>query len=233
MSTHIAPSPLERWGLRLSRLGLVAIVAVTFVTSFDAVSVVAADRGAVNPSLAWAIPLAIDGMIVVGSAIAWVEALRSGRWHAFPLVLVAAAGALSVAANVAHADGGDWLARTLAAVPPVALLASVELGAWQIRRDVNRAHGSEAQDALQPDVQGASGPLHALHVPHDVHAVHVQQGDVHGAAQAWLHANPGSTLEDATRADIASIAGVAPSTVSRKWSSLVDAVQPSTNGAHA
>lgn len=131
-------SPLERWAQRLARAGLAAIVAVTFVTSFDAVAAVAADRGSVTPRLAWAIPVALDGTIVVGSAVAWLESLRGGRWHVFPASLVAVAGGLSVWANVAHASGGDPLARALAAVPPVALLATVELGAWQLRRQFVR-----------------------------------------------------------------------------------------------
>jgi hypothetical protein len=129
---------VERWALRLVRVGLAVIALVTFVTSFDAVSAVGAARGAVSAELAWAIPLALDGLIVVGSAVAWLESLRGGRWHPFPVALVMIAGALSVAANVAHASGTDPLARALAAVPPVALLAAVELGAWQLRREAHR-----------------------------------------------------------------------------------------------
>lgn len=132
---------VERWALRLARMGLVVIALVTFVTSFDAVAAVAAARGAVSPRLAWALPLALDGLIVVASAVAWLESLRGGRWHAFPVTLVAVAGGLSVAANVAHATGTDLLTRVLAAVPPVALLAAVELGAWQLRRDTHRTIG--------------------------------------------------------------------------------------------
>jgi hypothetical protein len=98
-------SGVERWALRLVRVGLAVIALVTFVTSFDAVSAVGAARGAVSPELAWAIPLALDGLIVVGSAVAWLESLRGGRWHPFPVALVMIAGALSVAANVAHASG--------------------------------------------------------------------------------------------------------------------------------
>jgi hypothetical protein len=139
---------VERWSLRLARLGLAVIAVVTFITSFDAVSAVGAARGAVSAELAWAIPLALDGLIVVGSAVAWLESLRGGRWHPFPVTLVAVAGALSVAANVAHASGTDPLARALAAVPPVALLAAVELGAWQLRREANRTEQAAGDHAV-------------------------------------------------------------------------------------
>lgn len=219
------PSPLERWSLRLSRVGLLVIVAVTFVTSFAAVSVVAAERGAVDPHLAWALPLAIDGMIVVGSAVAWVESLKGARWHPFPVILVAAAGALSVAANVAHAAGGDWLARLLAAVPPAFLLAAVELGAWQIRRDVQRR--TQATQPTHARVQAAQPAAQSGATPTQP-GVHIEPGDYHAAARAWLARNPGRSIHDATRADIADLAQRSVSAVSRQWDTITAAV----NGHH-
>jgi hypothetical protein len=129
---------LERLAVGVMAVGLAVIVVVTFVTSFHAISDVARERGAVAADpvyLAWAIPLAVDGLIVVASAAAWLESIRGERWHPFPIVLVAVAAGLSVAANVAHAGGdADMLAQLLAAVPPVFLLAAVELGAWLMRR---------------------------------------------------------------------------------------------------
>lgn len=228
-------SPWLRWAVTgaaaLLAAGVLAIIAATFVTSFDAQAAVARDRGAVNPHLAWAIPLAIDGMIVVGSAAAWITAMRDNRWHPFPMAVVAVAGAMSIVTNVAHAATGDWLARALAAVPPVALLAAVELGAWLIRQTVHR----EVQQSLTSRGRGASVHAETLHLQPDVHnvrSVQVPQGDVQAAMQAWLHAHPDATLEDAKRADIAALAGVSPSTVSRKWDRARDAVEPATNGTH-
>jgi hypothetical protein len=115
--------------------GLLVIGAAVFLTSFDAVSAVAASRGAVNPRLSFTIPLAIDGLMVVGSAIAWAEA-EAGRGRWFPRIVVGLTAALSVWANVSHAGSSDLLTQVLAGVPPVSLLAAVELGAWHgvIRR---------------------------------------------------------------------------------------------------
>lgn len=170
---------VERWALRLSRFGLAVIAVVTFVTSFDAVSAVGATRGAVAPELAWAIPLALDGLIVVGSAVAWLESLRGGRWHPFPVVLVLVAGALSVAANVAHADGADPLARALAAVPPVALLAAVELGAWQLRREARRPPLIAADDPGEHD----RAPVHTGEQSCSLPAATADPGD--GTGVLW------------------------------------------------
>jgi hypothetical protein len=147
-----ATARLERSAVWLVAIGLLAITGMTFITSFDAIAAVAVDRGAVSPRLAWAIPLAIDGQIVVGSAATWLESIRRERWHPFPIVLVAVAAALSVAANVAHAGtDADWLARALAAVPPVFLLSSVELGAWLMRRQNHPPATRSSSKAGKPE----------------------------------------------------------------------------------
>ena len=122
----------------LARVGLLLITVVTFITSFDAVSEVAVSLEAVAPNLGWTIPLALDGLIVVGSAVLWSESLED-RWHLFPLITVIAAAVLSVTANIAHAGTDSVLGQALAGVPPVALILAVELAAWQIRRSLRRS----------------------------------------------------------------------------------------------
>jgi len=167
------PDPDHGWGsgglmrgflVLLARLGLLLITVVTFVTSFDAVAEVAVSLEAVAPELGWTIPLALDGLIVVGSAVLWTESLED-RWHAFPLATVAAASVLSVTANVAHAGSDVLLGQVLAGVPPVALIVAVELAAWQLRRAFRRtrAHGTAA-------VSAAAGPAPAA-VPGQVDQV--------------------------------------------------------------
>jgi len=133
----------------LARAGLLVITVVTFVTSFDAVAEVAVSLEAVAPELGWTIPLALDGLIVVGSAVLWTESLED-RWHAFPLATVAAASVLSVTANVAHAGSDVLLGQVLAGVPPVALIVAVELAAWQIRRAFRRTHTTDPTAQTEP-----------------------------------------------------------------------------------
>lgn len=147
---------MKRFTVWAARAGCVVIAAVTFLTSFDAISDVATATGAVSPSLAWAVPLAVDGMILVGSAVAWTEAIE-GRWHPFPLTVVAGAAVLSVWANVAHAPGANMLGQTLAAVPPIALIVSVELAAWQVRQAIKRSHASERESAAHKRISGSMG----------------------------------------------------------------------------
>lgn len=133
----------------LARVGLLLITVVTFITSFDAVSEVAVELEAVAPNLGWTIPLALDGLIVVGSAVLWSESMED-RWHLFPLITVVAAAILSVTANIAHAGTDSLLGQALAGVPPVALILAVELAAWQIRRSIRRNNQQQSRAAEAP-----------------------------------------------------------------------------------
>lgn len=133
---------MERITVWLARMGFLSIAACTFGLSFDAITDVARETGAVDPSLAWIVPLAVDGMIVTATAVLWTESLSGRGWHIFPLLAIVGPAALSMWANIAHASGQSLLAEVLAAVPPVGLILSLELVAWQIRRERNiPAHG--------------------------------------------------------------------------------------------
>lgn len=135
---------MKRLTVWAARMGCVAVATVTFITSFDAISDVAITTGAVSPALAWAVPVAVDGMILVGSAVAWTEAI-DGRWHPLPLTAVGGAALLSVWTNVAHAPQANMLGQTLAAVPPIALIISIELAAWQVRQEIKRSDRAERE----------------------------------------------------------------------------------------
>ena len=128
---------MERITVWLARVGFLSIAACTFGLSFDAITDVARETGAVDPSLAWIVPLAVDGMIVTATAVLWTESLSGRGWHIFPLLAIVGPAALSMWANIAHASGQSLLAEVLAAVPPVGLILSLELVAWQIRRERN------------------------------------------------------------------------------------------------
>lgn len=126
---------VERITVWLARVGFLIIAACTFGLSFDAIRDVAVQTGAVDPSLAWIVPLAVDGMIVTATAVLWTESLSGRGWHIFPLLAIIGPAALSMWANIAHASGTSLLAQVLAAVPPAGLILSLELVAWQIRRE--------------------------------------------------------------------------------------------------
>lgn len=153
---------MERITVWMARVGFLSIAACTFGLSFDAISDVARSTGAVDPSLAWIVPLAVDGMIVTATAVLWTESLSGRGWHMFPLLAIISPAALSMWANIAHASGQSLLAQVLAAVPPAGLILSLELVAWQIRRErhprtrrgrpVRAATARPERNGSEPDV---------------------------------------------------------------------------------
>jgi Protein of unknown function (DUF2637) len=105
--------------------------AVAFFTSFEAIRAYAKGSGGITPAHAWAVPLLVDSFIVIATgAELWlgVHPTRRAWWElAWPRALLAGAAMVSFVLNVAHAEAGDWAARGVAAIPPAALVLSVEL----------------------------------------------------------------------------------------------------------
>jgi Protein of unknown function (DUF2637) len=109
--------------------GLVlAIAALAYVVSFEAIRAFAIETAAFPPELAWSAPLLVDSFTTAASLVILWRYLRGDAWRDpwYAWTLVGAATAVSVALNVAHAP--DRLAAQLfAALPPVALLGALEL----------------------------------------------------------------------------------------------------------
>jgi Protein of unknown function (DUF2637) len=116
----------------------VGVGAVAFFTSFEAIRAYATTSGGITPQHAWAIPLLVDSFIVIATgAELWlgVHPARRAWWElAWPRALLASAAGVSFVLNVAHAQAGDWPARGVAAIPPAALVLSVELLVMIVRR---------------------------------------------------------------------------------------------------
>ena len=112
--------------------------AVAFFTSFEAIRSYAKTSGGITAEHAWAIPLLVDSFIVVATgADLWlsVQTARRAWWEvAWPKALLGGAAGVSFVLNVAHAQAGDWPARGVAAIPPAALVLSVELLVMIVRR---------------------------------------------------------------------------------------------------
>jgi len=116
---------------------LVATVAVlAFLVSFDAISTYAIQTGAFPPGLGWAAPLLVDTFTVAATLVVYARSLARVR-APFAWAYVAASTLTSLALNVAHAP--DRLdARLLAALPPLAQLAAIELLMSEARRLTRR-----------------------------------------------------------------------------------------------
>ena len=107
---------------------VLAIAALAYVVSFEAIRAFAIETAAFPAELAWSAPLLVDSFTTAASLVILWRYLRGDAWRDpwYAWTLVAAATAVSVALNVAHAP--DRLAAQLfAALPPVALLGALEL----------------------------------------------------------------------------------------------------------
>lgn len=125
---------LQRRGGRLAVTtavaGTVLIALGAFWLSFTALADLAR-RSGISEGQAWAWPLIVDGIIVVATVS--VVALAGHRAAWYPWMLLAAGALVSVTANAIHAviaadaDVPQLLAASVAAVPPLVLLAITHL----------------------------------------------------------------------------------------------------------
>lgn len=117
--------------------GTVFIAAGAFWLSFTSLADLA-KRSGIGVEQAWAWPLIVDGIIVVATVA--VVALAGTRTAWYPWVLLSGGAIVSVTANAIHAviaadaDVPSILAGSVAAVPPIVLLAITHLTVILTRR---------------------------------------------------------------------------------------------------
>ncbi len=120
----------RRWAAGTAVAGTVFIAAGAFWLSFTSLADLAA-RSGIGAGQAWAWPLIVDGIIVVATVA--VVALAGQRSAWYPWALLTGGALVSVTANAIHAvvaadaDVPGILAASVAAVPPVVLLAITHL----------------------------------------------------------------------------------------------------------
>ncbi|MHA6525018.1 DUF2637 domain-containing protein [Tessaracoccus sp. G1721] len=120
----------RRWAVRTAVAGTMFIASGAFWLSYTALADLAR-RSGIGVGQAWAWPLIVDGIIVVATVA--VVALAGLRAAWYPWALLIGGAAVSVTANAIHAiltadtDVPPILAASVAAVPPVVLLAITHL----------------------------------------------------------------------------------------------------------
>jgi len=138
---------------------VLGVAGLAFVVSFEAISAYAVATGAFPASLGWCAPLLVDTFTAAASLVVWSRS-RAGLGAGYARALVAAATAVSLALNLAHAP--DQLdARLVAALPPLALLAAVELVMSEARRALAGSTASGRVDDAHSDPPGASAAVPA------------------------------------------------------------------------
>lgn len=120
----------RRWAAMTAVAGTVFIAGGAFWLSFTSLADLAA-RSGIGAGQAWTWPLIVDGIIVVATVA--VVALAGQRSAWYPWALLVGGALVSVTANAIHAvvaadaDVPRMLAASVAAVPPVVLLAITHL----------------------------------------------------------------------------------------------------------
>jgi hypothetical protein len=124
---------------------VLAISALAYVVSFEAIRAFAIETAAFPPELAWSAPLLVDSFTTAASLVILWRYLRGDAWRDpwYAWTLVAAATAVSVALNVAHAPE-RLAAQLFAALPPVALLGALELLMSVARTGLPHTHRTPA-----------------------------------------------------------------------------------------
>jgi Protein of unknown function (DUF2637) len=125
----------------LTALLVAAIALIAFAVSFEAISAYAVQVGAFPHPLRWCAPLLVDTFTLAACLVILARS-RDGVRAAYAWSLVVTASTVSVALNVAHAPP-HTAARLVAALPPAALLAALELVMSEARRLRVRAAGAE------------------------------------------------------------------------------------------
>lgn len=117
----------------LAALSSLIVGGASFALSFVALRDVSVGVGAVPAHLGFLLPIVVDGGIICGSAVIWSLSKEETRRPVFPFLFVGALVIVSVVVNANHAGPG-LLAKSIASLPPLVLLGTLELVAAQGRR---------------------------------------------------------------------------------------------------
>lgn len=144
----------------LTALLVGAIALIAFAVSFEAISAYAVQVGAFPSGLRWSAPLLVDTFTLAACLVILARA-RDGVRAVYAWSLVVVASTVSVALNVAHAPA-HTSARLVAALPPAALLAALELVMSEARRlrarTASAGAGAEPHAGPALDPAGGEGP---------------------------------------------------------------------------
>ena len=198
----------ERLLRAVTILLVVGVAGLAFVVSFEAISAFAVATGASPPALGWCAPLLVDTFTAAATLVIWSRSL-AGLGAGYARTLVAAATVVSLALNVAHAP--DRLpARLIAALPPLSLLAAVELVMSEACRAVSHPAATGRADAARSDPTAAStATLTALAAPGLAAASEVGAGDSRTRVRALL-ANEQAGGPQLTGTQVAAAVGIKP-----------------------
>ncbi|MGH3377645.1 MAG: hypothetical protein ACRDP6_23230 [Actinoallomurus sp.] len=162
-------------------LGAVAVNISAFMLSADAITTVAKASG-ISDTIAWALVLAIDGLMTTGTVVFVVRKLQ-GEPVTYPLVVLGAGVVLSIICNALHANasGGHLdldknTKMAVSAIPAVSLFLSFHLIADMIKGNLQGDGTARGKADQTPSGQPlAERPDIAVPTPQTVSSEHSPQ----------------------------------------------------------
>jgi hypothetical protein len=117
----------HRWRVAiLSTAGLAVVIAQAFGTGYMSWGHIVHVGLSVREPSAGLLPVAVDGMMVTGAIMAWVDRIRGYKARAWSIVALWFGSWLTLAFNVMSAYERGLLAMVVAAIPAAAFLVTVE-----------------------------------------------------------------------------------------------------------
>lgn len=181
--------------------GIISVIVMmcAFLLSFCNLQAMAIESG-INPWLSWAWPVCVDALLIAGSLMILRASLRLETTY-FGWFVLAAFTAVSTAFNIAHSPG-ELLSRAAHAIPPLALMVSVEAFTRIIKSDLQKGK-EEVIVTVQPEPE-----------PKEVYPTQKRISDEE--ITAFYAEHPGSMFLDA-----ADNLGMSRQTISRRVNILV------------
>jgi Protein of unknown function (DUF2637) len=149
----------------LTALVVGAVTALAFAQSFHALRNFAEAQQVVPTGWGWMFAATIDGFVLAALLTSLSLSLQGDRGAAPWAVrlLAVTAAAISLVFNLQHVPSG--MARWGAAVPPVAVLAGLEVLLLQVRRAANRQGAFRLPPPAAASARGVEDPSHAAAIP--------------------------------------------------------------------
>jgi len=117
----------HRWRVAiLSTFGLAVVIAQAVGTGYMSWGHIVHVGMSVQEPSAGLLPVAVDGMMVTGAIMAWVDRIRGYKARGWSIVALWFGSWLTLAFNVMSALERGWLAMVVAAIPAAAFLVTVE-----------------------------------------------------------------------------------------------------------
>jgi hypothetical protein len=152
---------LERAIGGLTALVVGAVTALAFAQSFHGLRTFAEAQQVVPAGWGWMFAATIDGFVLAALLTSLSLSLQEDRGAAPWAVrlLAVTAAAISLVFNLQHVPAG--MARWGAAVPPVAVLAGLEVLLLQVRRAAHRQATADLPPPAAAPARGVAAPWHA------------------------------------------------------------------------